>query len=220
MVNKNKIFYNGSGRDDTLKVIGIIAMAIDHIGLILYPQVVFLRVIGRIAFPVFAWYLSQGYTHTSNLKKYAMRLGIFAIAVQVPYFLVTHENNFNIFFTLLLGLLAIDCFKKRRYFGLFAVIYVSGVVPVDYSIYGILTILIFFIYKENKYKLLGQTINNILGVFLLGPFQGFGLVGSALAIYYPKDLPKIRLNKYFFYFFYPVHLLIIYGISQLPYFTK
>lgn len=195
-------------------------MAIDHIGFILYPQVIFLRVIGRIAFPIFAWYLAQGYIHTSSLNKYAMRLGIFALVVQAPFYIATHVMLLNIFFTLLLGLLAIDCYKKRRYVTLAAILIISAVLPFDYSIYGIVMILIFYEVKENKYKLLGQAINNILGVFLLGPVQGFSLAGSALAIYYPKDMPKIRLNKYFFYFFYPIHLLIIYGISQLPYFTK
>ena len=195
-------------------------MTIDHVGLILYPQIVFLRVIGRIAFPIFAWYLAQGYIHTSSLKKYALRLGIFAIAVQLPFYIATHIILFNIFFTLLLGLLAIVCYKKRYYLALVAILFISAVLPLDYSIYGILTILIFYLFKDNKYKLLGQAANSVLGVFLLGPVQGFSLAGSVLAIYYPKDLPKIRLNKYFFYFFYPVHLLVIYGISQLPYFDK
>src|SRR4030065_495614 len=100
MEDKNKNVAATDTRDDTLKIIGIVTMAIDHIGLILYPEVILLRVIGRLAFPIFAWYLVQGYMHTSSLKKYALRLGIFAVAIQAPYYFVTHLSNLNILFTL------------------------------------------------------------------------------------------------------------------------
>jgi hypothetical protein len=220
MLNKDKNIGGGNGRDDTLKIIGIVTMAIDHVGLILYPQVIFVRVIGRLALPIFAWYLTQGYIHTSSLKKYVLRLGIFAVAAQVPYYIATHRTTLNIFFALLLGLLALYAWEKKRYFLVGIIIVISGVIPLDYSFYGILMILAFYIFQEKKMAFLSQAIVSSVGLYLYGVIQPFSLVGVALALYYPKNFTKIQINKYFFYFFYPIHLAIIYGVSLLPYFAK
>lgn len=195
-------------------------MAIDHIGLILYPQVILLRVIGRLAFPIFAWYLTQGFIHTSSLKKYALRLGIFAVAAQVPYYIATRQTTLNIFFALLFGLLALYAFGKKKYLLVGIVIIISGIIPMDYSFYGILMILGFYIFQERKLAFLSQSLISVAGAYLYGLIQPFSLVGAALILYYPKDFLKIRINKYFFYFFYPIHLAVIYGISKLPLFAK
>jgi len=218
MSDKNKNF--STGRDDTLKIIGIIAMAVDHIGLALYPNIPFLRIIGRLAFPIFAWYLAEGFIYTSSFKKYASRLFFFALISQIPAMLVAKTYNLNILFSLLLGLFALQAYKNKRYLTLGALVLLSAIIPVDYSFYGLLTILFFYIFKERKTAFLVQSVLNIAGVFLLSPIQAFSLTGAALALYYPKNLPKLRLNKYFFYIFYPVHLLVIYGLSLLPAFSK
>lgn len=195
-------------------------MAIDHIGLALYPEIPFLRIIGRLAFPIFAWYLVQGFIHTSSFKKYAGRLFFFALISQIPAMLITRTYTLNILFALLLGLFALEAYKNKKYLTLGALILLSAVISVDYSVYGILTILFFYVFKEKKPALLAQSVLNIAGVFLLSPIQSYSLAGTALALFYPKNLPKPRLNKYFFYIFYPVHLLAIYGLSQLSYFAR
>jgi len=220
MINKSKNIEAGNGRNDVLKIIGIVTMAIDHVGLILYPQVIFLRVIGRLAFPIFAWYLAEGYVYTSSRKRYATRLGFFAAATQLPYFLATRLNNLNIFFTLLIGLFAIDCFRKKRYISTIAIVLFSGLFPLDYSFYGVLMILGFYVFPQKEKAIFFQSVLAAAGVYLYGFIQSLSLLGVALVLYYPRDLAKIRLNKYFFYFFYPAHLLIIYGLSFLPYFAK
>lgn len=209
-----------NGRNDALKIIGIVTMAVDHIGLILFPQVIFLRIIGRLAFPIFAWYLAEGYVHTSSRKKYAMRLGLFAMATQAPYYLATNLNNLNIFFTLLVGLFAIDCFRKKRYISTVAIILLSGLIPLDYSFYGVLMILAFYIFRGQKRAFYSQAVISIAGFYVYGFVQLFSLFGVALSLYFPGDFPHVRINKYFFYFFYPTHLAIIYGLSFLPYFAK
>jgi hypothetical protein len=217
---EGKIQKKENNRNDALKIIGIVTTAVDHVGFILYPQIIFLRVIGRLAFPIFAWYLAEGYVHTSSRKKYAMRLGIFAVATQAPYYLATHLKNLNIFFTLLVGLFAIDCFRKNRYISTVTIILLSGLIPLDYSFYGVLMILGFYIFRESKVAFYSQVAINIAGFYLFGFIQLFSLFGAALAVYFPKNFPKIQINKYFFYFFYPAHLAIIYGLSQLPLFAK
>lgn len=96
-----------------LKIIAIITMFCDHFGDAFIGHYSFLNLIGRIAFPIFAFQISEGYIHTKNIKKYTIRLGIFAIISQIPFTLFTHKyinpnsTTLNVFFTLFLGLIAI-----------------------------------------------------------------------------------------------------------------
>ena len=104
-----------------LKVIAIISMFCDHLGDSLIGHYSFLNLIGRIAFPIFAFQISEGYIHTKNIKKYFLRLGIFAIASQIPFSLFVskylHSSIFslNVFFTLFLGLLSIYMYDYVLY---------------------------------------------------------------------------------------------------------
>lgn len=96
-------------RNDALKLFAMITMLIDHIGHMLFPQYRFLRSIGRLAFPIFAYQLAIGYAKTSSLKDYAKRLFIFGLISQVPYSFFSPDLAFkplhlNIMFTLLLAL--------------------------------------------------------------------------------------------------------------------
>ena len=96
-----------------LKIIALITMFIDHSGYVFVGSFSFCNFIGRIAFPIFAFQISEGYKHTKNLKKYFLRLGIFALISQIPFSLFSfkyHGGNIlilNVFFTLFLGLLSI-----------------------------------------------------------------------------------------------------------------
>ena len=125
MPNKGKFkILSGS----TLKLIAVISMLIDHIALVLGPELEFLtaslltvggrditcyyimRRIGRLAFPIFCFLITEGFAHTRNPKRYALRLLIFALLSEVPYNLMVGQTLFytarqNIYFTLLLGLL-------------------------------------------------------------------------------------------------------------------
>ena len=102
-----------------LKIIALITMFIDHLGYAIYGKFSYLNYIGRIAFPIFAFQISEGFVHTKNIKKYFIRLLVFAIISQLPFmlFLSTFSKNIyelNIFFTLSFGLLAIFIFDKIR----------------------------------------------------------------------------------------------------------
>ena len=95
-----------------LKIIALITMFIDHSGYAIMGHFSFFNYIGRVAFPIFAFQISEGYKHTKNLNKYFLRLGLFALVSQIPFSLFSlkyHGNPFglNVFFTLFLGLLAI-----------------------------------------------------------------------------------------------------------------
>ena len=99
-----------------LKIIALISMFCDHFGDAFFKHFSFLNLIGRIAFPIFAFQISEGFIHTKSIKKYFLRLGIFALISQIPFslfstkFLKASPFSLNVFFTLLIGLLGIYLF--------------------------------------------------------------------------------------------------------------
>ena len=97
-----------------LKLIACITMLADHIGAILLPGCVLLRIIGRLSFPIYCFLLAEGAAHTRNAKGYALRLLICAILSEIPHDLalsgrVLTLGSLNTMFSLLLGFLMIQC---------------------------------------------------------------------------------------------------------------
>ncbi len=106
----------GNENTGLIKLIAIACMIVDHAGLVFFPKVYEWRVIGRIAFPLFAWCLCVGAVYTRNIWKYALRLLIVGILSQPIYaWAMNHEwYSLNIFFELLLSLLAIAAVRENR----------------------------------------------------------------------------------------------------------
>lgn len=213
-----------------LKLIAIITMFIDHIGYVIFDGFSFFNYIGRIAFPIFAFQISEGYMHTKNLKKYFLRLFIFALISQIP-FMLFHKiisDNFalNIFFTLLLGLASIYIYdkSKHKFFGIIISIIIgiiAELIHCDYGFYGIAIILLFYVFKNNN---LLSSISFIIAVTInyLIPIIKYGFYDIYLYLYISTLIPIIFISlyngkkgkntKYLLYLFYPIHLLLIYGI--------
>lgn len=158
-----------------LKIIAIITMAIDHFGDACFKYITPLNLIGRIAFPIFAFQISEGYIHTKNLKKYFLRLFLFALISQIPFMLFESTYmegfNLNIFCTLFISLLAIFIYDKvcnskfkfnkidkidsviKQILGiLIAVLFgiISELFGFDYGFFGVAIIFLFYIFKNNK----------------------------------------------------------------------
>ena len=101
-----------------LKMIAITTMLIDHVGAVLLPQYPILRIIGRIAFPIFCFLLVEGFMHTHDVIRYMTRIGLFALISEIPFDLLfygrildgTHQN---VFFTLFIGLVMLYYLTKR-----------------------------------------------------------------------------------------------------------
>ena len=108
----------------TLKLIALVTMIIDHVGAIFFPQFIWLRYIGRLSMPIYAFLLVQGYMHTRNFNRYALRMGIFALLSEVPYDLLFQGTwlefqRQNILFTFLTALfvMKLRCFREKpQYF--------------------------------------------------------------------------------------------------------
>ncbi|WP_039901251.1 TraX family protein [Leptotrichia sp. oral taxon 879] len=214
-----------------LKIIGIIAMFVDHYHYIIGGNVI-LNIVGRIAFPIFAFTLSEGYVHTRNLKKYLYRLLIFAIGIQIPSIIFGHKYPINIFFTLFLGLLTIYIlnFKKKyiknqiflwiiKIILMSFILFISQWLEMDYGAYGILLIVNFNISRNSKFCILMNflilnTFNLLFpDIFKLTKTQFFSIVSLIFIFMYNGK--KGRSMKYFFYLFYPIHFLILEGIRNI-----
>ena len=206
-----------------LKIIGIISMFIDHYDYIIgLPKSV--EVLGRIAFPIFAFAISEGYKHTRNLKNYILRIGIFAVLLQIPSWIFSYNYPLNIFFTLFTGLCLISVLKNKNMNDVVKIIFtimiffITRKINLDYGLYGLFTILIFTFYNENKLKMMiNFVILNIINVVRPNIFDlDFTQIYSLLAL-----IPIILYNgekgkswKYFFYLFYPLHFLVIEAIKK------
>ena len=90
-----------------LKLLACLFMLIDHIGFILFPQQLLWRAVGRLALPIFAYLIANGWRYTKSKPKYFLRLLVFAIVCHLPLVIFVRMNSLNIFFTLSLGLAAI-----------------------------------------------------------------------------------------------------------------
>lgn len=216
-----------------LKIIAIITMFIDHIGYAIFGNFSFFNYIGRIAFPIFAFQISEGYTHTNNLKKYFLRLFIFAIISQIPFMIFTRiiSNDFilNIFFTLLIGLISIYIYDKSKYKILGIVVAIllgilSNLTHCDYGFYGVAIIFLFYSLKSNPIHssiafMLVTTIKYLIYIIKYGFYNTYFylLICTLIPIIFISlyNGKKGKNTKYLLYFFYPVHLLLIYVIRLL-----
>lgn len=201
-------------RNDFLKTVGIVSMFVDHVGLIFFPQILIFRIIGRLALPIFAFGIANGYKHTSNLKNYFLRLLVFSVIAQVPFMLAVNSQGLNILFTFVYGLAILLLLDKKKYLIVLILIFLSTGIPMEYSYYGVLAIFTFFFFK-NKLALIAFFL--FLTVVFSFEWQLYyqlaSLAGVLLVLYFPVKMFKIQLPKYFFYWFYPIHLIILFFIK-------
>lgn len=232
-----------------LKLIAILSMLIDHVGAALFPQYRILRIIGRIAFPIFAYCLTVGSVYTHNMGKYLLRIAILALISQPIYVIALNHvtpamkaisfeqnvlsaalrwfflslQNANILFSLLAGLLLIFTIREGKYI-LSAVVvvliwYTKGYL--NYGLEGIILMTLFYLFCDQPltsfvwvagfmFWWACQRTGYNIGELRFG-IQMFALLSLPL-IYIPMKT-SIKINKYIFYFFYPIHLLVIYIIS-------
>jgi len=208
-----------------LKIIGMLTMLLDHIGAFLYPNILLLRIIGRIAFPIFAYCIVVGFLHTKNVYKYALRLAALALVTQAGYMLATGNTSYayNIFITLLIGLLVLYSIEKKVWLLSICLLVVTVILKIQYGLMGIILMVIFYTFRKNNKMsiliagtLLFLTIFFPIGKdFMLFGFniQGFSVLSLPFIFSHAKI--KVKLNKYFAYIFYPLHLAVIYIVMLI-----
>jgi len=211
-----------------LKLIALLTMIIDHVGAIFFTYEPNFRIIGRIAFPIYCFLLVEGYFHTRDVKKYSIRLLIFALVSEIPFdyafFGGINNTHQNIFFTLFLGLMAVHVLEEYTlknplisFGGTLIAIFLSEFLRTDYGILGILYILSFYGLRKMKgmYKVIMMVILiSVLNVLLSGGLQFYSVLAIPFIVLY-NGKPGVRNSfmKYGFYAAYPLHLLILYFLK-------
>ena len=195
-------------------------MLVDHLGFVFFPQDMIWRMIGRLSFPLFAFGIAQGYTYTRSWLNYLIRLLVLAFLSQPIFSLLFKVDTLNIAFTLALGLLAIHCYEKikvvyLKYPVLALLLFSAWYFNVEYGSLGVLLIFLLYVFRHNFLALIisGSIIFLLFSITLLNPIYIMAIPSLFLMRIMPKK--RISLGRYFFYFFYPGHLLLLFLIKVL-----
>ncbi|MGH8476503.1 MAG: TraX family protein [Methylococcales bacterium] len=212
----------------TIRLIAVITMIVDHIGLFFFQNITILRLIGRISFLLFAWLIANGAYHTHNIHVYFKRLVLCALISQVPFILANRQLHpdawfLNALFTLSIGLGAIMLVQKTsrawlRVVITFGAVSLAQILPTDYGAFGVLIVAsCYFFFNRPLLLLLSQIalyfgefffhqiVNHFVSIEVLGIF---GVI--FVLLYNGKPGPKTR---YLVYIFYPLHYVIIYCLQ-------
>lgn len=208
-----------------LKIIAIITMTIDHLGVFIFPGHIIFRIIGRLSFIIFAFLIANGFKYTRNIENYCIRLLAMAFICQIPDMLLKVNYPGNIFFGLTLGLMSINLLNQKNIkasIGYILILLLSIILNIDYGIYGILMINFFYLIEEQNILKVIQVILFLIiqtfGIFILkfAYITYFSIISLPIIWQYngEKGYSSKWLNN-LFYLYYPVHLIIIIGISFL-----
>lgn len=207
-----------------LKWIAVLTMVIDHVGAILFPDQIWMRVIGRVAFPVYAYCLAEGFRYTSDYRRYLGRLALFAILSEIPFDLAFYGVPFsfahqNVFFTLTLGLIllwVLERFREQLLLcaGAFVVLcFLAQALHMDYGAGGLLMVFAFYLARQGTSPWIGW------GIFVFINLFGYagGVQWAAIIALLPIGLYNGKAGKKkqrFFYWIYPLHLLLLWVIEK------
>ena len=224
-----------------LKGIAAALMLTDHVGAILLPEVPVLRCVGRLAFPIFAFFIAEGYAHTRDFGRYFRRLAILAVVSEIPFNLengvVFDPARQNVLFTFCLALLTLrglEALGRERGFGRWAgcgLVLAAGfaageLLRTDYGGWGVVTVALLQLCRDGKYAklwlLLAMAAVNGLGMGSLTmpvfggemPIQIFAVAALPVIWLYNGQAGPKGLRRAF-YVFYPAHLLVLEGIRTL-----
>ena len=183
-------------------------MTADHVGAVLLPGLVPLRIFGRLTMPIMCFLLTEGYRHTRSLRRYAGRLALFALISELPFDLAFYGGIFwgaqNVFFTLLFGLLALSAWESRRSTAPAEVLFwavTASLLGADYGIYGVALILLFHLTRDR------------LTLLAFGPsLQLYSLLALPLLARYNGERGG---GQQLFYLYYPLHLLVLGAVRLL-----
>lgn len=234
--------------NNALKLLASLFMVCDHVGVILFTGTPWLRLVGRLAFPIFAYLIAEGAKHTRNKVRHFVTMFAFALVIQVVYFIYQPSDEMSVLVTFTLSLVviyALEFFKsalfsqsaaisKKIFRGLLffssiaAVCVISLLVDLDYGAEGALLPVFPALFTTPKTegeppaifsqldrklpRILATAVGTLALAIADGGIQYYGLCAIPLLLLYSEQRGKLKM-KYFFYIFYPAHLLLIYAIS-------
>ncbi len=228
-----------------LKLIAVAVMLIDHAGLIIaqriFPQLylgtdrylfwntiyILMRSIGRIAFPIFCFLIAEGFFHTRDWKKYAARLGIFALISELPFDYMVYGKwldfqGQNVFWTLFLGVLMMAVIREIaaratgpegpaiQVMSIAAFCVIAKLIRCDYDYTGIMLIAVFYWFRSERVLQCLTGYICMLWSATIWQFRIALLIPFALLYFYNGERgSEWRGARWFFYWFYPVHMVVI-----------
>lgn len=217
---------------NALKIIALLTMTIDHIGMIMFPKIMVFRIIGRIAMPIFAFMIAEGCAHAKHkIKYFALVFGVGLLCV-AGYAIAAGKIFFNVLITFSFSIAIIYALqfavnlKKPFAFilpltmvALLALVteilpYFTGVkwLRTDYGFFGAMLPVMIYAFKDFRLKLCALTLGLTFIALMLGGVQWWAYLSLAFMIFYDGTRGKINL-KYLFYVYYPLHLGVIYLIK-------
>ena len=221
---------------EALKLIACGTMLMDHYAVVV-RYALWLRVVGRLAFPIYCFLISEGMAHTRNEKKYLGRLLLMALLSEAVYDRVLYPNygiwaHQNVLWTLLLGAAMIACMKRAGKSPWRIVLILPFALAAEglrssYGGWGIVMVALFWLTREaaqgNWLRLVGLVVINwsisSMTMPLLGldvPVQAFGALAMVpIHFYSGEKRTKSKALAWAFYLFYPLHLLALYGLQRL-----
>ncbi len=214
-----------------LKIIAMISMVFDHVGDMFFPGVMWPRMIGRLAMPIFSFCIAEGYAHTRDRKKYLCRIGVFALISEIPFDLAfegtvgfTHQNIMLTFFLSVVALMLFDRLRGgkdaehipvvKTVLGVLAVAAVAAaslLLRADYTAFAVIAVFLFYVFRRKR-----PLIHSGIGVAFLaltrtmGYYCATGFSFIPLALYNGK---RGKGLKWLFYVFYPGNLLALAAIK-------
>lgn len=235
---------------NALKIIAALSMLIDHIGFVLLPNIAILRIIGRLAFPIYAFMISEGCAYTKNRLRYFLTVFVLGVLCQIVYYLYDGSTDMGILITFSLSILVIyamqylketvfdsECGRIKQWVAflmlcaVIAVVYLLNMyVDIAYGFAGCMTPVLASVFRKTRsgslicFERLDHRIVHVLmlGIGLiiislsceLGVIQFYSLISIPLLMLYSGRRGKYKM-KYFFYIFYPVHLVVLECISEI-----
>lgn len=218
-----------------LKLIAMVTMTLDHVGLMLLPQYPILRILGRLAFPIYAYMIAEGCTYTHNKRNYLLRMLTLGLLCQVAYFgamgslyqciLITFSLSAALIWTLEWGEA-----QENRVMGILGVTgaflgawFLCCTLPrllpgtdygIDYGFFGVCLPVLIWIGRNRGEKLALLTLGLVLVAAEFAGNQWYALLTVPLLALYNGERGKYAIGR-LFYIYYPVHLVVIYGIGML-----
>lgn len=206
---------------NVLKIIAMISMFLDHLGMIFFPDIDIFRIIGRISFPIYAYLISEGCKYTKNRKLYFLRIFGLGVLCSIVFMIVERYVYMCVLITFSLSILIIylidyvrESFQTRLILlllSLVAVRILCKYVEIDYGFFGMLVPVMVYIANSKKFKLALFSISLIsvtISSLETNPLQIYCLISIIFVALYNGERGKLNLKK-FFYLFYPVHLALL-----------
>jgi hypothetical protein len=217
----------GKLTSNQLKLLAMLTMTLDHIGVQMFPGVLWLRIVGRLAFPIYAYMIAEGCAHTRNRRKYLLQMAGLALLCQLVYFFAMGSLFQCILVTFTLSILLIyACDTGSRpltALALLGVAFVTVALPrllpgtdfaIDYGFFGVLVPVAAYLGKTHREKLLFTASALVALAWSVGGIQWYSLAALLPLALYNGNRGKRRM-EWLFYLYYPLHLAAIYGISLL-----